>query len=73
MVGLAKKMSSDVRFSNYVPPTKVVSMEWLKQKPNLSEFKEHERCLTLGNEQGWWKERWARGRGDWVTGTEGGT
>ena len=34
---------------------------------------EHERLLTLGNEQGWWKGRWAEDGGDWVMGTEGGT
>ena len=34
---------------------------------------EHERLLTLGNEQGVVKGRWVGGCGDWVTGTEGGT
>ena len=29
--------------------------------------------LDLGlTNKGWWKGRWAGGRGDWVTGTEGG-
>ena len=32
---------------------------------------EHERLLTLGNEQGVGEGRWAGGGGDWVTGTEG--
>ena len=31
---------------------------------------EHERLLTLGNELGVWKGRWAGGGGDWVVGTE---
>ena len=34
---------------------------------------EHERLLTLGNEQEWWKRRLVEGWDDWVTGTEGDT
>lgn len=34
---------------------------------------EHERLLTLGNEQGVVEREWAEGGGDWVMGTEGGT
>ena len=34
---------------------------------------EHERLLTLGNEQGVVEREVGRGGGDWVTGTERGT
>ena len=34
---------------------------------------EHERHLTLGNEQGIVKGKVGGARGDWVMGTEGGT
>ena len=34
---------------------------------------EHERLLTLGNEQGKVERKVDRGLGDWVTGTEGST
>ena len=34
---------------------------------------EHERLLTLGNEQGVVEQEVGGGLGDWVTGTEGGT
>ena len=39
----------------------------------ISEETEHERHLTLGNEQGVVEGEVGRGGGDWVTGTEGGT
>ena len=34
---------------------------------------EHERLLSLENELGWRKGRWAGAGGDWFMGTEGGT
>ena len=38
---------------------------------NIREGDEHERLLTLGNEQGVVEGRWVGGWGDWVMGTSG--
>ena len=53
---------------------RIIPLERRKDEWEISEREtEHERLLTLGNDLGVGKRRWAGGRGDWVTGTEGGT
>ena len=77
MKSVSRRRTNIIWFHSYGEYKKIVEgiigerreNEWEKSERET----EHERLLTLGNEQGVVEGEVGGGTGDWVTGTEGGT